>query len=121
MPENAAIKAVPDKEGNIWLVGGTSGLWCSVDGGATYIQKSKQPVTAVAFGKDTVYVQGTFDGIWGIYASQNDGEAFTRINDDMHQFANVRSYILEADLRVPGRVYLGVDGGGIVMGQRRQN
>jgi hypothetical protein len=116
MPDNAVFKAVPEKEGHLWLAGGEAGLWHSSNGGKSYQQKSSQPVTAVAFGRDKIYVQGTFDGIWGIYASANQGETFTRINDDLHQFANVRSYILEADMRVDGRVYLGVDGGGIIMG-----
>ncbi|MCL2500428.1 MAG: hypothetical protein FWE90_08835 [Defluviitaleaceae bacterium] len=119
MPEEATPKAVPFREGHIWLAGGESGLWHSADGGKTYRKQSSQNITSVAFGKgDMIFVQGTFDGIWGIYASENGGDTFARINDDIHQFANVKPYILEADMRVQGRVYLAVDGGGIIMGNR---
>jgi photosystem II stability/assembly factor-like uncharacterized protein len=124
MPEEATPKTVPGREGHIWLAGGPAGLLYSTDGGATYHQKSGQHITSVAFGRardgaeyETIFAQGTFDGIWGIYVSYNGGTDFERINDDLHQFANVKHNILEADMRVFGRVYLAVDGGGIVMGQ----
>jgi hypothetical protein len=118
------FKAVPGKEGDVWLAG-TSGLLHSTDGGTTFTALST--VTSginVALGKaapgaayPALFLVGTVDGVTGVFRSDNSGGTWVRINDDAHQYGNMGD-ALAGDPRVYGRVYLGTNGRGILYADR---
>ncbi|WP_229263783.1 hypothetical protein [Cohnella cholangitidis] len=52
---------------------------------------------------------------FGIYRSDNGGASWIRINDDQYQFG-AADRTITGDPRVYGRVYVGTNGLGIVIG-----
>jgi xyloglucan-specific exo-beta-1,4-glucanase len=121
------FRAVPGREGHIWLAGGTTGgeygLWQSVDSGLSFTKLlNVDEADAVGFGKAAagqsyvaVYVSARIAGVRGLYRSDNAGATWVRINDDQHQFAWTGQSIT-GDPRVYGRVYVATNGRGIVYG-----
>ncbi|SFU81973.1 sialidase family protein [Pseudoduganella namucuonensis] len=128
-----SIAVNPNAEGDIWIADGRSILH-SVDSGASWTRLN---VTAPIFGQSTwwpdvygatsialgkapvgatysasVYVVGVVNGVWGVYRSDDAGANWTRFNDDKHQYAGMGA--LAADHRVPGRLYAGASGRGVV-------
>jgi xyloglucan-specific exo-beta-1,4-glucanase len=123
----------PNVEGDIWVVDGKSILH-SVDSGATWTklsgaapiwgQSSDYPdvygATSIALGKApagakysaSVYVVGAFNGVWGVYRSDDAGATWTRFNDDKHQYGGIGT--LAADQTVPGRLYISGSGRGVL-------
>ncbi|MFG2167728.1 cellulose binding domain-containing protein [Micromonospora chersina] len=118
------VKAVPGREGDIWLAG-EGGLWHSTDSGASFMKLAGVTSTVnVGFGKaapgqtyPALFTVGTVDGRQGVYRSDNAGAAWVRINDDQHQYGNAGE-ALTGDPRVYGRVYLGTNGRGILVADR---
>jgi len=130
LPGFARFKAVPGRGGDIWLAGGGSGLWRSVDGGATFTRLSDVEVAdCIGFGKaappgrpgrsgrgyPAIYALAQVDGVQGIFRSDDAGASWIRINDDQHQFATAGATIT-GDSRIYGRVYIGTNGRGIIQG-----
>ncbi|AEI43685.1 xyloglucanase [Paenibacillus mucilaginosus] len=121
------FKAMPGREGDIWLAGGTSkttyGLWHSTDSGASFVKlPNVQEADVVGFGKAApsrdymaLYVSAKIDGVRGIYRSDDKGSSWVRINDDAHQYGVTNSAIT-GDPKLYGRVYLGTNGRGILYG-----
>ncbi|MFI0443870.1 cellulose binding domain-containing protein [Actinomadura sp. 6N118] len=116
------FKALPGKEGDIWLAGET-GLLHSTDSGATF---TKQPNVSkainVGFGKpapgrtdQALYTVATINNVTGLFRSDDTGATWLRVNDDQHQYGNMGE-ALTGDPRVYGRVYLGTNGRGIIYG-----
>jgi oligoxyloglucan reducing-end-specific cellobiohydrolase len=110
------------KAGDIWLPLAGNGLFHSTDGGVTW---NKIPAVlwanSVAIGaREAVYLYGIANpgGVMGIYRSDDSGATWLRINDDQHQYGGPT--VLQADSRVYGRVYLGMNGRGIVYGDLRR-
>jgi len=64
-----------------------------------------------------VFLYGTAspDGAMAIYRSDDGGASWRRINDDAHQYGGPT--LIQADTRTYGRVYLGMNGRGIVYGE----
>jgi photosystem II stability/assembly factor-like uncharacterized protein len=114
------LKAVFGQEGNLWLAGGAGGLWRSVNSGATFTQVTTvQSALQVGFGEaapsqayPVVFIVGTVGGVYGFFQSDDQGNTWTRINDDSHQFGAI--YCLTGDERMYGRVYVGTGGRGTV-------
>lgn len=131
----SGFKAVPNVEGDIWLVSGTDngkeknevGVWHSIDSGKTFVKvKSIEEASCIGFGKakegnnyPTIYVSGKVDGVRGIYSSTNEGKTWVRINDEKHQYGNATSSIT-GDMNEFGKVYLGTNGFGIAMGELKK-
>ncbi|MFS1300843.1 cellulose binding domain-containing protein [Streptosporangium longisporum] len=124
---NVKFKAVPGREGDIWLTGpagdtgAAAGIWHSTDGGASF---TKLPgvtnAVNIGFGKaapgksyQALYTLATVGGVTGVFRSDDTGASWVRINDDQHQYGNAGE-ALTGDPRVYGRVYLGTNGRGIL-------
>nr|WP_234414489.1 X2-like carbohydrate binding domain-containing protein [Paenibacillus sp. CAA11] len=123
------FKAMPGREGDIWLAGGSTssayGLWHSTDSGATFTKLSNvEEANVIGFGKAApgqsymaLYTSAKIDGVRGIFRSDDAGASWERINDDQHQYASTNSAIT-GDPRIYGRVYLGTNGRGIIYADR---
>lgn len=125
------FKAMPGVEGDIWIAAAgdnknsTSvfGLWHSVDSGATFKRLEQvQEAATIGFGKAApgkktmaLYSYASIQNQFGIYRSDDNGRSWVRINDDQHQFGSA-NVTITGDPRVYGRVYVGTNGLGIVIG-----
>jgi photosystem II stability/assembly factor-like uncharacterized protein len=120
------LRAVPGREGNLWLPGGGAGLYRSIDSGVTFARvQGVEEAYQVGFGKEApgqshpaIYLWGRVDGVVGIFRSDDEGGHWVRINDERHQFGWINAVI--GDARVYGRVYLATGGRGIVYGEIEQ-
>ncbi|WP_169084225.1 S-layer homology domain-containing protein [Paenibacillus sp. PL91] len=126
------FKAVPGKEGDIWLgsakdnsdIENAYGLFRSTDSGKTFVKVSNvEEAATIGFGKAkpgedymALYSYAKVNGQYGIYRSDDEAESWVRINDDKHQFG-AANRTLTGDPRVYGRVYVGTNGLGIVIGE----
>lgn len=120
LPSSAKVKALPGREGDLWLAGDT-GLFHSTDFGATFTRLST--VTSarnIGFGKaapgrtnQALFTVATIGGVAGVFRSDDTGLSWVRINDDRHQYGNMGE-ALTGDPRIHGRVYLGTNGRGVV-------
>jgi xyloglucan-specific exo-beta-1,4-glucanase len=121
---DAKIKAVPGKEGHVWIPGPTEGLSYTTDGGKT-IQKVNGVTRCdvIGFGKAkagedylAIYMCGETDGLYAVYRSDDMAKSWVRVNDDQHQYGSI-NYSITGDLRVYGRVFVATNGRGIVYGE----
>ncbi len=126
----AEFKAVPGREGDIWLAGGSSttvyGLWHSTDGGSSFTKLlNVDQADSIGFGMPrpakqknpyvTLFSAAQIDGVRGIFRSDDAGAHWVRVNDDQHQYG-AAGYAITGDPRVYGRVYVGTNGRGVIMG-----
>ncbi|RSD07878.1 xyloglucanase [Amycolatopsis eburnea] len=123
---SAHFKAMPGVAGDVWLAGGsgtTYGLWHSTDSGASFTKLAGvTEADNIGFGKAasgrtyaTLYTIAKIGGVRGIFRSDDAGGSWTRINDDQHQYGNIGA-ALSGDPRVYGRVYVGTNGRGVIVG-----
>ncbi len=118
----AAYSTVPGKNGHIWVQAGGSGLYQSTNFATTFTKiSSVTEAYTFGFGKaatsgtyPAVFLWGKVSGVVGFFRSDNAGSTWTRINDNLHQFGNIR--VMAGDPRVYGRVYLATSGRGVVYG-----
>ena len=123
------FKAVPGREGDIWLAGGaewdnTYGLWHSTNSGASFTKLANvEEADNIGFGKAAtgqtymaLYAPAQVAGIRGIFRSTDAGQTWVRLNDDQHQWGHAGETAITGDPRVFGRVYVGTNGRGIVYG-----
>ncbi|ADL53137.1 WD40/YVTN/BNR-like repeat-containing protein [Clostridium cellulovorans] len=135
LPTTGQFKAMAGKEGEIWLTGKTPnpdktidepvlyGMWHSADGGATFTKVANvEEADTIGFGMAatgqdymTIYTSAQIGGKRGIFRSDDKGETWIRINDDAHQYGST-DVAITGDPKVYGRVYLGTNGRGIVVG-----
>ena len=114
-------KAVSGIEGDLWLPT-SSGLYHSTNSGASFTQISTiGSAPLVGFGMPApgatypaIYVVGTVAGVYGVFRSIDEGNSWTRINDDAHQYGQLEA--ISGDARIYGRVYIGTAGRGIIYG-----
>ncbi len=126
------LKAVPGREGHVWLAGGSAGsaygLWVSKDSGATFRKiRDVDEADTIGFGKaargshyPALYTSARIDGVRGIYRSDDAGRSWDRINDDQHQYA-FTGQAITGDPRVYGRVYVSTNGRGVIVGEPRRH
>jgi hypothetical protein len=108
----------PNAEGDIWVTDGNA-LYHSVNSGWNWTKvgnfapaNGTKGATKVALGKAlagssysaAIYVEGTLDGQWGIFESDNGGATWMRFNDDNHQFGD--SGVMAGDWNTYGRLYV---------------
>jgi xyloglucan-specific exo-beta-1,4-glucanase len=125
---NVRFKAVPGREGDVWLAGGKTGgvygLWHSTDSGASFTRVAGvEEADTIGFGKPApgksypaLYASARIGGVRGIFRSDNAGRSWVRLNDDQHQYAWTGAAIT-GDPRVYGRVYVATNGRGIIYGE----
>lgn len=119
LPPYAQFKAVPGREGDLWMAG--DGLWHSTNSGASFTKLANvEAAISVGYGKaatgqtyPAVFISGQVDGVSGVFRSDDAGVTWVRINDDQHVYGN-SGYCITGDPRIYGRVYLGTNGRGIV-------
>jgi hypothetical protein len=120
---SARFRAVPGVEGDLWLAGGTAGLFHSTDGGATFTKISGVTrADDIGYGKAApgksyvaLYLVGTVGGVRTIYRSDDDAASWVRITNDAQAVVGANA-ILTGDPRIYGRVYVGTNGRGIFYG-----
>lgn len=123
------FKAVPGREGDIWLAGGDEnggayGLWHSTNSGATFVKLSNvEEADNIGFGKAAagqtyvaLYAVAQVAGVRGIFRSTDAGLSWVRINDAQHQWGRAGDTAITGDPRIYGRVYVGTNGRGIIYG-----
>ncbi|GAB4230925.1 MAG: cellulose binding domain-containing protein [Acidobacteriota bacterium] len=119
------LRAVPGREGHLWLAARSQGLYHSEDGGLTWARNTVvAEAEAIGFGKSApgqtypaLYLTGRIDDETGIFRSDDGGMSWVRINDEQHQWPWLGGPIT-GDPRIYGRVYLGTNGRGVLYGDR---
>ena len=137
---NGLIRTVPGREGHLWAPldqaqswasngkYSTNGLAFSADAGATWTRfPSVFSAHAVGIGKaavgatyETLFlwgVAGESTNPLGVYYSTDQGNSWTRMNDDKHQYGGPgNGAFVQGDMNVFGRVYMSTVGRGLVYG-----
>lgn len=127
IPANGSkyIRAVPGKEGHLWLALYGGGLVRTTNGGMSFSTiNGISDCAAVGFGMalpgksyPTLYIWGEIEGERGVYRSTDEGETWVRINDQDNQFGGPgNGQFVIGDRNVFGRVYMSTAGRGIVYG-----
>jgi oligoxyloglucan reducing-end-specific cellobiohydrolase len=133
LPHSSIGQMVPvySTAGDIWVTQSTA-LYHSTDFGATWTKVNATGtaalltnITTVAVGAPkagltypTLFVYGTYNGIQGIFRSTNKGASWVRVSDDAHNYGgpeNAQTFV--ADPRIYGRIYMGMNGRGIIYGE----
>ncbi len=70
-----------------------------------------------AGGPETMYLAGDVNGNKATYRSSDAGGTWIRIDDSKHEYGSIST--ISGDSRVAGRVYLGTNGFGLVVGEPR--
>lgn len=121
-----AVRAVPGREGDLWVALYDGGLARSTDAGASFTALPQvRYAAAVGFGKaapgagfPTVYMWGEVDGVRGVFRSTDSGASWLRINDDQHQYGGPGdAQFVVGDMNTFGVVYMSTAGRGIVYGK----
>ncbi|HEY4395718.1 MAG TPA: sialidase family protein, partial [Polyangia bacterium] len=122
---SASAQATPGIEGDLWLTNFKE-LNHSTDSGKSFdAVGSVTEAYALGFGKaaegktyPALYLIGKIGDVTGYFRSDDKGESWVRINDDQHQWGFCT--IIIGDPRVPGRVYIGTGGRGIIVGEPKK-
>ncbi len=114
------IKAKPGTRGEVWI-SNSRGLYKSTDLGVTWAKVSTDAtvnqVKGFSFGKGAasetpaVFVVGSVEGTFGVFRSDDNGQSWVKINDEISCKITVAA--VEADMQNFGRVYVGAAGRGI--------
>ena len=124
-PEGGDLHAVPGIEGDLWIVA-KGGLYHSTDGGISVDKVDSAGAISLGFGRPApgrdspaIFIAGEVGGVAGFFRSDDAGATWIHINDDQHQYGEVRS--MTGDPRIFGRFYFGTGGRGILYGDRIEN
>ncbi|HEY1686121.1 MAG TPA: hypothetical protein VGG19_15250 [Tepidisphaeraceae bacterium] len=121
---NATLIADPSQQGGLYL-STYIGLYHSTNSGASFAQNSVigyNLVSSVALGAAApgrsnlaIYIYGDINNFTGVYRSDDGGTTWILLNDVSHQWGGLID-TMAADPNVFGRVYLGINGRGIIIG-----
>jgi hypothetical protein len=121
---NVTLVADPHITGGFWL-SSYIGIYHSTDFGNTITQNSTigfANVPSIALGAPApgsttaaIYIYGTIGSFEGVYRSDDGGATWVQLNDVSHQWGGLVD-TMAADPNVFGRVYLGINGRGIIIG-----
>jgi hypothetical protein len=116
--------ATPGRARDLWFVS-QGKLFHSTDAGRRFrLVPNSLAVQALSFGKappgrdyPALFAIGveSNSGVRAIYRSDDAGASWRRLNDERHEYGR-RFRCISGDPRVFGRVYVGTDGRGIVLG-----
>lgn len=120
-PAGGIPRAVPGREGVLWIPT-PGGLFMSTSSGARFARVHD---VASAFqigfgapsqegGPPTLFMLGRVRNIPALFRSNDLGASWIVISDAGHKFGYLKT--ISGDPRVPGRVYLGTGGRGIIVG-----
>jgi photosystem II stability/assembly factor-like uncharacterized protein len=118
------LRAVPGHRGGLWFIS-RQGLYRSRDGGGLFHRVETDlrvemldfgPAVGGDKGEPALYAIGRQGETRAVWRSDDGGARWIRLNDARHEYGR-RFRCLAADQRVPGRVYVGTDGRGILYGQ----
>lgn len=120
------LLATPGHSGELWLVS-DRGLFHSTDGGRHFQRLDTAiAVEELAFGKaapgrdhPALFAIGTRNRLRAIWRSDDTGKNWQRVNGASSEYGR-RYRTIAGDPRHFGRVYVGTDGRGIVMGELAQ-
>ena len=98
-------------------------MWHSTDSGKTFTKiTAVDEGDAIGFGKaapgasyPAIYTSSKINGVRGIFRSIDAGATWVRLNDDKHQWGWTGSVVI-GDPDVYGRVYVGTNGRGVIVG-----
>ena len=123
-PSGGKLAVNPFVSGDLWIAA-SGGIYNSTNFGAAFSQVPSNLTSTnrvLALGapapgqtKPAIYVFGTVNNFLGIYRSDDGGSTWTVINDVNHQWGGLIQS-MAADPNVFGRVYLAVNGRGVIMG-----
>lgn len=121
------IRVESGREGVIWMAMQEYGLWSITYDKNTNSLLGKQVsakgdfIKRMGFGKSPlgseikmIYCSGIVKGEYGFWRSQDGGVTWKRINDDAHQYGDIRS--ITGDARIFGRIYVGTGTRGVLYG-----
>jgi xyloglucan-specific exo-beta-1,4-glucanase len=120
------IRAVPNREGDVWVCLNGGGLTHTVDGGASFVKNAAvASCSAVGIGKaapgaayPALYIWGTVGAVHGLLRSTDAGATWVRVNDDAHEYGGPgNGQFVTGDMNTYGTVYMSSSGRGIVYGQ----
>src|SRR6185503_17102144 len=105
------LKALPGREGDVWLAGQGAGLFHSTDGGTAFARiAGVEAADSIGFGAPApgrselaLFSSAQVGGVRGIFESDDGGASWRRINDDRNQFG-FTGQAITGDPRVHGRV-----------------
>jgi photosystem II stability/assembly factor-like uncharacterized protein len=117
------LRAVPGREGDLWLPAAGGGLLRSIDSGQSFTRLTTvDEAYQIGFGKafkgrtyQAIYIWGMVNQTLGVFRSDDAGATWVRLNDDQHQYGWIN--VIIGDSHKPGRVYLGTGGRGIIYGE----
>jgi hypothetical protein len=121
------IRAVPGREGDVWVCLNGGGLTHTVDSGASFTKAAAvNGCSAVGVGKaapgaayPTLYIWGTVGAVHGLLRSTDMGATWVRVNDDDHEYGGPgNGQFVSGDMNTYGTVYMSTVGRGIVYGMR---
>lgn len=123
LPEWAGrVRAIAGHEGHL-ILGHQGGLMRTTDGGASWATTpGVDAAWTVASGKPApdsdypaLFIWGRIAGVEGFFLSPDQGVSWHRLGDDRLKFGSVRG-VMTGDPKVYGRLYVGTDGRGVIIG-----
>ena len=118
------LRAVPGRAGQLWATAGTAGVFRTSDAGDSRWQQVGDFDDAGAFGfgapvdgseHPAVYLYGTSRGREGVWRSVDGGDRWELLSENPGGIAALVN-VVAGDPDVPGRVYVGFAGVGVVLG-----
>ncbi|MHB8812169.1 MAG: sialidase family protein, partial [Steroidobacteraceae bacterium] len=125
LPSSGQLVILPDARGDLWLAGGSAGLWHNTGSAAAPTLSTLSSVTAayqLGFGAPasgtqqlTLYIAGIVGATRGLFRSIDGGSTWLQINSASQQFGGSVQGVT-GDMRTFGTVYVGTNGRGIFWG-----